>query len=114
MTKVGMTFIPVSPDVVESAFEKALVACQEQILTDCNTYVKQLGGDLEDSSQHSVHGMTLELSWDTEYARRQWFTGTPSATSKMYHPKASIKWAENAAREYKGDWQKQLEKGMNS
>ena len=108
----GFVFKAVQKAVVENAFTDALRACQEQILTDCNTYVKHLEGTLEDSSQHNVKGMTLSLSWDTPYARRQWYTGQPSMTSLMFHPKASIKWAENAEHEYGDEWCKILEKGM--
>lgn len=113
MSRVTLHFKPCPASVIENAFNKALFACQEQMLTDCNTYVKHLEGALEDSSQHSVNGLVLKLSWDTPYAKRQWYTGTPSATSKMYHPKASTQWAEHAAMEYGGNtWKKQLEKGM--
>lgn len=112
MTNVGMTFIPVSKSVVDGAFKKALAACQEQMLTDCNTYVKYVEGTLERSSQHSVKDLTLELSWDTPYARRQWYTGEPSEESLRNHPKASIMWAEKAAKEYKDEWRMILEKGM--
>lgn len=109
----GYKFTPCPASVIENAFNKALFAAQEQILTDCNTYVKHLDGPLEDSSQHSVKGLTLTLSWDTPYALRQWYTGQPSAASKMYHPKASVQWAEKAAEEYADTtWHKILEKGM--
>ena len=108
----GFVFQAVQKAVIENAFIDALRACQEQILTDCNTYVKHLEGALEDSSQHTVKGLTLSLSWDTPYARRQWYTGQPSMTSLMYHPKASIKWAEKAEVEYGDEWCKILEKGM--
>ena len=106
-------FKPVDRSVVENAFSQALFAASEQILTDCNTYIKHLEGALEDSSQHHVNGLTLELKWDTPYARRQWFTGKPSQTSLMFHPKASIMWAVKAENEYRNDWIKILEKGMN-
>lgn len=108
----NMIFIPHKKSVIEKAFHKALVAAQEQILTDCNTYIKHLEGALEDSSQHTAKDLSLEISWDTPYARRQWYTGKPSATSRMFHPKASIKWAENAQHEYRKDWIRMLEKGM--
>lgn len=108
----GFIFKAVQRAVIENAFIDALKAGREQILTDCNTYIKHLEGTLEDSSQHSIKGLTLALSWVTPYALRQWYTGEPSATSKMFHPKASIKWAENAEHEYGNEWIAILEKGM--
>jgi hypothetical protein len=110
----GFKFIPAKPVVVEKAFNKALFACAEQILTDCNTYVKHLEGALEDSSQHAVRSTTLVLTWNTPYAKKQWYTGKPSDTSLRFHPKASIMWAIKAQDEYGKDWQKILQKGFTN
>ena len=109
----GYSFKPVSKSLIDSAFRLALYAAQEQILTDCNTYIKYDEGTMEDSGQHSIKALTLSVTWDTPYARRQWYTGEPSKKSKMQHPKASIKWAEKAEAEYRDEWIKILEKGMN-
>ena len=106
------TFKAVPKSVVENAFNKALFAAREQIITDCTLYTKWLGGDLKDSVQHSITKLTLSISWNTPYARKQWFTGQPSATSLMHHPKACIKWAEQAELDNRDVWIKQLEDGM--
>lgn len=100
----GFHFKACPKSVIERATNKGLKASQEQMLTDCNTYIKHLEGDLEGSSQHNVKGTTLTLSWDTKYAKKQWYTGKPSATSLMYHPKASIMWAKKAEKEYHDEW----------
>ena len=112
----GFVFKAVQKAVVENAFIDALRACQEQILTDCNTYVKHLEGDLESSSQHNskVKGLTLTLRWDTPYAKKQWYTGKPSAVSLSFHPKASTQWAVKAEAEYHDEWIKILEKEMGN
>lgn len=112
----GFKFTAAKPQVVSKAFERALFAAKEQILTDCNTYVKHLEGALEDSSHESsfVRGTTLCLVWNTPYAKRQWYTGKPSDTSLRFHPKASIMWAVKAEAEYGKDWQKILQKGFTN
>ena len=110
----GFKFIAAKPEVVEKACGKALFAASEQILTDCNTDIKHLEGALEDSSQHSVNLLTLTLTWNTPYAKKQWYTGKPSDTSLRFHPKASIMWAVKAEQEYGKDWQRILQKGLSN
>lgn len=108
----GFKFTPPNKSKFEKCVELALFAAQEQILNDCNQYIKHLGGDLEQSANHTIKGLTLTLSWETPYAKRQWYTGKPSAESKRHHPKASIEWAAKAEHEYRKDWIKILEKGL--
>lgn len=109
----GVKFTPHSKQLVEKAFRAGLkFAAEEQILTDCNYYCKEQSGDLKDSSQHNVKELTLKLSWGgtkVPYAKRQWYTGTPSKTK---NPNASLKWGEVAQKEHNKDWIRQIEKGM--
>ena len=107
----GVKFTPHSAALVKKAFNMGLIAAQEQILTDCNCYVKVDQGQLRDSAQHSVGDLKLTVSWNTPYARRQWYTGTPS---KDKNPNASMKWAEVAQKEHNKDWIKHIEKGMKN
>lgn len=114
MSQVSCTFKPIPESLLNNAFSKTLssFAVQEQILTDCNTYIKHDQGILEDSVQFNVDRLTLSVTWDTPYAVYAWFTGQPSERSKMFHPKASTQWAVKAEAEYRKDWIAQLEKGM--
>ena len=108
----GVKFTPHSKQLVEKAFNMGLFAAQEQILTDCNDYIKVDQGILRDSGQHNVKELTLKLSWGgtkVPYAKRQWYTGTPS---KDKNPNASLKWGEVAQKEHNKDWIRQIEKGM--
>ena len=106
----GVKFTPHSKQLVEKAFREGLkFAVKEQILTDCNYYCKEQSGDLKDSVQHSARGVKMTLSWNTPYAKRQWYTGTPR---KNKNPNASLKWAEVAQKEHNEDWIRQIEKGM--
>lgn len=105
----GVKFTPHSAALVKKAFNMGLFAAQEQILTDCNDYCKEDQHILKDSAQHSVNGLTLTVSWNTPYAKRQWYTGTPSKTK---NPNASLKWAEVAQKKHNKEWIRQIEKGM--
>lgn len=105
----GVKFTPHSAALVKKAFNMGLVAAQEQILTDCNYYCKEDQRILKNSAQHSVGDLKLTVSWNTPYARRQWYTGTPS---KDKNPNASMKWAEVAQKKHNKDWIRQIEKGM--
>jgi len=106
-----MIFKAVPKKTVEKAFEKGLFAVQEQIKDDCNRYVKVDQHTLERSAYTEVDGTTLAVIWNTPYARRQYYTGTPS---KDVNPNASILWAEKAAAEYKDDWEAAIQKAMKN
>lgn len=106
-----MIFKAVPKAVVEKMFEKALFAAREQIMNDCNEYVKVDQHILERSASTEMDGLTLHVSWDTPYARRQYYTGQPSTD---VNPNASILWAEKAAATYKKDWEAIIQKGMKN
>ena len=105
------SFTPVKQEVVDGAFEKALFAAREQMLTDCNYFCRQDQGTLIDSSQAKPNGLTLEISWNTPYAKRVYYTGNPS---KNVNPNASLQWAEKAKNTYGKEWQMILAKGMGN
>ena len=107
----GIIFKAASPKVVEKMFQVALFALQEQALADCNKFVKVDQHILESSAQADINGTTLILSWNTPYAKRQYYTGRPS---KDVNPNASIMWAEVAHDQYGDDWQKIIQKGMGN
>lgn len=107
----GMKFEAHKSELIEKTFGKALFALAEQALTDCNYYVKMDQKILKGSSYYEIkpEKLTVELTWDTPYAKRQYYTGKPSHTE---NPNASLKWADKAARRRRKDWQEILEKGM--
>lgn len=53
--------------------------------------------------------MTIQVIWDTPYAKRQYYTGKPSHDVNV---NASILWAQKAADKYRGDWARMLQKGL--
>lgn len=106
----GFKFLAADGKLIEQAFDKALFALREQIHTDCNFFVKVDQGTLRDTS-YTAHPqrMTIQVIWDTPYAKRQYYTGKPSHDVNV---NASIMWAQKAADKYRADWGRLLQKGL--
>ena len=104
-----MIFKAVPKATVDKLFEKGLFAVREQIKDDCNQFVKVDQHILERSAYTEMDDTTLHIIWNTPYARRQYYTGTPSHD---VNPNASIMWAEKAAGMYKKDWAAMIQKAM--
>lgn len=104
-----MRFVAVDSKKIKNAFSLALFAAQEQILTDCNYFCREDEGTLKDSAQSNVSGVKMEATWNTPYARRVYYTGTPS---KDKNENASLRWAEKAKNRFKKDWQAILQRGL--
>ncbi len=85
----------------------ALAPLSEQILTDSNYFARQDTGNLIASSQTASRPKEGKLIWRTPYARKVFFTGTPS---KNVNPNASLQWVEVARKTYRADWQKLAQK----
>lgn len=77
----------------------------EQILTDCNTYVRMQSGNLADSAHTEAGGK--RIVWSTGYAKRVYYTGTPR---KNVNPNASLRWCEKAKRQHGAEWARQASK----
>lgn len=90
---------------VKDAWEKGLYVLSEQILTDCNRFVKREEGTLEDSSNAASQPRKGLLIWDTPYAKRQYWEIETSRT-----PGRTWKWCETAKERYFDDWQRIAEK----
>lgn len=80
----------------------ALPILAEQILTDCNTYVRMQSGTLADSGHTEAGGK--RIVWNTRYAKRVYYTGTPR---KNVNPNASLRWCEKAKRNHQAEWAQQ-------
>ena len=78
---------------------KVMPQLAEQLMSDCNTYVRMQSGELADSIQKENGGKLI--SWNTGYAKRVYYTGTPR---KNVNPNASLRWCEKAIRNHKGEW----------
>lgn len=80
-------------------FGKACPILGEQILTDCNTYVRMQTGNLADSGHTESGGK--RIVWSTGYAKRVYYTGTPR---RNRNPNASLRWCEVAKRSHSKQW----------
>ena len=88
-------------------------AVAEQALSDCNYFARKDQGTLIQSSETASDLSAGELVWNTPYAKRVYYTGTPS---QDVNPNASLMWCEKAKDTYGSDWnaiaQKSFDKGM--
>ena len=106
-----MKFVAASNQKIVNAFAKGLFAAREQILTDCNYFVRQDQGVLRASGRTALIGATLEVSYNTPYAKKVYYVGTPSTN---VNPNASLQWCQKAADRFGDVWEKQIEKGMSN
>ena len=81
----------------------------EKALSDCNYFAKRDQGTLIESSQTASDVENGQLVWDTPYARKQYYTGTPSLEQ---NPNASILWCEEAHYRFGQDWQQIAQKSF--
>lgn len=89
---------------------EVLPALSEEILADCNEYVK-LGDSkqLRDSSQRHSRLKEGILIWETPYAKRQYWEIQTSLT-----PGRTWRWCETAKRKCKDKWRALAERGLKS
>lgn len=87
----------------DSLSDKARYLLSSQILADSNKHVRMDKGTLRDSSIEHSNLPKGELVWNTPYAKRVYFTGTPS-TDK--NPDAELMWVQVAVDRYGKDWVK--------
>ena len=93
---------------LKSRFEsKVIPVLSEQVLKDSNFYARMDTGTMIDSSQTASDFKAGKLVWDTPYAKKVYYTGTPS---KDRNPNASLMWAHKAKNTKNKDWQKLAQK----
>ena len=81
--------------------EKARYLLSSQILADANKHARMDTGEMIASSQRASDLPKGLLVWDTPYARRVYFTGTPSTDR---NPDAELMWVHVARDRYGNDW----------
>lgn len=85
---------------LQAVYEKgALPVLAQEILQNCNKYCPKREGTLQDSAHLEEGGK--KIVWDTKYAAKVYYTGTPST---LVNPNASSRWCEVAKREYAKHW----------
>ena len=88
---------------IEGGTKAMKIAVTESVVEYGNIHVRVDQGTLRDSSliaSRPVDGLAI---WDTPYARKVYYTGTPS---KDVNSQASLMWADKAVKKYKKELQK--------
>lgn len=100
----NMKFYPHSRSIVESAMHEALARTRDDIHGDCNKYVRADKWTMRDTSYTQFapdDPLTLQVVYDTPYAKKVYYTGTPSTVENA---NASLQLCQKAADERKTVW----------
>ena len=81
--------------------ERGTYLLSSQILADSNRYARMDEGTMILSSLEKSNLQKGELVWDTAYAKRVYFTGTPSHDK---NPSAELMWVHVARDRHGKDW----------
>lgn len=95
---------------VDTAWKQTLAPLTEEILADCNQYVKRSPNHtMRDSSL--IHSKPSEglIVWETPYARRQYWEIKTALT-----PGTTWKWIETAKRKHLSEWKEKAQRGFSS
>ena len=99
---------------IKSGIKSMIPAVAEQALADCNYFARRDQGQLIQSSETASDLKNGNLVWDTPYAKKVYYTGTPSHDE---NPNASLMWCQKAYDTYGKDWntiaQISFSEGMN-
>lgn len=80
---------------VTAGSDLAVCAITEAVIEYGNMYVREDQGTLKDSALIASRPQDGLAIWDTSYAKRMYYTGTPS---KDVNPQASLMWAEKGVK----------------
>lgn len=80
-----------------------------ELLKDSNYYAREDTGELIRSSLRASRLKEGLLIWDTPYAKKMYYVGTPSRDK---NPNASLLWAQKAADMNREKYQRMLDKLM--
>lgn len=92
---------------VEAVSKRGTSIMANELLKDANHYCREDSGELERSAIRASRPEEGVLIWDTPYAKRTYYTGSPV---KDRNPNASLMWAEKAAKENKEKYERMLSK----
>ena len=95
---------------VQGAWDKGLPILTEEIMNDCNQYVKVRDHALEQSALTHSRPQEGLIIWQTPYARRQYWEIKTAYTD--VNPNATWKWCEVAKRVCKNKWERQAQRLM--
>ena len=85
----------------EKASKQARFEVANQILNDSNLYVREDTGALKRSISSGSNLAQGIIGWDTPYAKRVYYLGTPSTDR---NPNASLMWVQVARARHGKEW----------
>ncbi len=92
---------------IKARCQKAQEVISSEFLKDANKYARHDSGEMIESSQRSSDLKKGIIRWDTPYARKVYYLGTPS---KDRNPNASLQWARKAHLENRKKYKEIIEK----
>lgn len=97
--------VEVNPDKIAAGVRRKWGAGLYQLMAvirqDCNRYVRVDKNTLRNSSYSASQPNKGLIIWNTPYARRVYYTGTPRTTVNAL---ASLQWCEKAKAEHLKKW----------
>ena len=98
---------------IKAGSNLATIAITEAVIEYGNIFVREDQGTLKDSALIASKPKEGKAVWDTPYAKRMYYTGTPV---KDKNPQASLMWAQKGVDTYKKEIDKiaqnAFDKGM--
>lgn len=88
---------------IEKDRKKMIFKVTNQALKDSNNYARRQSGDLIRSSLIATDYRKGILVWNTPYAKKVYWIGTPL---KNKNPKARLMWAHHAKSKHNKEWLK--------
>lgn len=95
---------------IKSATDEITPIITNEFIKDANFYCRKETGRLQDSAILASDPDNGLAVWDTPYAKRVYYTGTPSHD---YNINAALMWAHVAARKFKSKYEKMAQKILN-
>lgn len=95
---------------IKSATEQITPIIANEFIKDANFYCRQDTGELKRSAIRASEPEKGLAVWDTPYAKRMYYTGTPSHDK---NPNAVLMWAHVAARKFKAKYARMAQAILN-
>lgn len=97
--------------LLNNGITAGVAAVTEQVGHDANMYVKYDSGALHHSMRVEYREGKGEVSWNTPYALRQYYTGNP-IDHKKGEAEPHLMWAAYAESLYRKDWDRMFVKSF--
>lgn len=108
MAKITVHNAAMTIDRLKAKYDDVMPIVGRKIMDDCNVFVRMRTGALKNSARVEDGGKSIR--WRTRYAKRVYYTGTPS---KAANPNASLRWCEKAKRAYSQSWAADITERVN-